>query len=100
MKPLGTEIGIRLVDGAAIQNAEKGYYFLLVFTIYRSFVAKVLLKYFSASTFFDHDKMHSSPILNLFAASALFAGANAASGTGTTTRYWDCCKPSCAVRIF
>ena len=21
---------------------------------------------------------------------------NAASGTGTTTRYWDCCKPSCA----
>ena len=19
-----------------------------------------------------------------------------ASGTGTTTRYWDCCKPSCA----
>lgn len=20
----------------------------------------------------------------------------AASGTGTTTRYWDCCKPSCA----
>ncbi|KAI4595903.1 hypothetical protein KJ359_006542 [Pestalotiopsis sp. 9143b] len=40
--------------------------------------------------------MHSSHILNLFAASALFAGANAASGTGTTTRYWDCCKPSCA----
>ena len=21
---------------------------------------------------------------------------DAASGTGTTTRYWDCCKPSCA----
>lgn len=24
------------------------------------------------------------------------AQASAASGTGTTTRYWDCCKPSCS----
>ncbi|KAI0475274.1 glycoside hydrolase family 45 protein [Xylariaceae sp. FL0804] len=33
----------------------------------------------------------------LAAAAALSAGtARAASGTGTTTRYWDCCKPSCA----
>jgi hypothetical protein len=28
-----------------------------------------------------------------------FIQANAvASGTGTTTRYWDCCKPSCACK--
>ncbi|CAJ2509379.1 Uu.00g144050.m01.CDS01 [Anthostomella pinea] len=37
--------------------------------------------------------MHTSTTLALLAAAAT---ANAASGTGTTTRYWDCCKPSCA----
>ncbi|KAL1879965.1 hypothetical protein VTK73DRAFT_6545 [Phialemonium thermophilum] len=26
----------------------------------------------------------------------LEVSAQGASGTGTTTRYWDCCKPSCA----
>ncbi|KAI4225403.1 MAG: hypothetical protein L6R36_003945 [Xanthoria steineri] len=32
----------------------------------------------------------------LLASSASIVGAVAASGSGTTTRYWDCCKPSCA----
>ncbi|KAI1174793.1 endoglucanase from Humicola Insolens At 1.7a resolution [Nemania sp. FL0916] len=32
----------------------------------------------------------------LAAAAGLVAPAQAASGTGVTTRYWDCCKPSCA----
>ena len=36
-------------------------------------------------------------ILGLVAAAAtLTAPVQAASGSGTTTRYWDCCKPSCA----
>ena len=30
------------------------------------------------------------------ALAALLTVAVADSGTGTTTRYWDCCKPSCA----
>ncbi|MCJ1330022.1 hypothetical protein MMC10_006703 [Thelotrema lepadinum] len=30
------------------------------------------------------------------AIAALIAAVAAESGTGTTTRYWDCCKPSCA----
>ncbi|KAI1129786.1 glycoside hydrolase family 45 protein [Nemania abortiva] len=34
--------------------------------------------------------------LSLLAAASLTAPASAASGSGKTTRYWDCCKPSCA----
>ncbi|KAI1498025.1 glycoside hydrolase family 45 protein [Biscogniauxia marginata] len=34
--------------------------------------------------------------LGLLAAANFTAVARGASGTGTTTRYWDCCKPSCA----
>ena len=33
-------------------------------------------------------------VITLLASSATVS--SAASGTGTTTRYWDCCKPSCA----
>lgn len=37
------------------------------------------------------------PMKTLLALLPFFLHANAqASGTGTTTRYWDCCKPSCA----
>ncbi len=37
------------------------------------------------------------PTKTLLALLPFFIAANAqASGTGTTTRYWDCCKPSCA----
>ncbi|KAL8671961.1 MAG: hypothetical protein Q9168_003557 [Polycauliona sp. 1 TL-2023] len=32
----------------------------------------------------------------LLASSASVVSAVAASGSGTTTRYWDCCKPSCS----
>lgn len=32
----------------------------------------------------------------LFPAALFALQANAQSGTGVTTRYWDCCKPSCA----
>ncbi|KAL8993127.1 MAG: hypothetical protein Q9169_006583 [Polycauliona sp. 2 TL-2023] len=32
----------------------------------------------------------------LLASSASIVSAVAASGSGTTTRYWDCCKPSCS----
>lgn len=41
-------------------------------------------------------KMHLSS-KTLLALLPYFLQANAlASGSGTTTRYWDCCKPSCA----
>ncbi|KAL2259227.1 hypothetical protein VTK26DRAFT_7175 [Humicola hyalothermophila] len=40
--------------------------------------------------------MRSSPILRKAVAAALPLGAYAASGNGQSTRYWDCCKPSCA----
>ncbi|KAL8774128.1 MAG: hypothetical protein Q9209_001236 [Squamulea sp. 1 TL-2023] len=35
-------------------------------------------------------------LAGLLTSSASFVAAVAASGSGTTTRYWDCCKPSCA----
>ncbi|KAI0024050.1 K-family cellulase [Xylariomycetidae sp. FL0641] len=38
--------------------------------------------------------MYTKAVLTTLALSA--TGALAASGSGTTTRYWDCCKPSCA----
>ncbi|KAJ9156486.1 Carbohydrate-binding module family 1 protein [Pleurostoma richardsiae] len=34
--------------------------------------------------------------IKLGLAAILPLGTGAVSGTGTTTRYWDCCKPSCA----
>ncbi|KAI0904138.1 glycoside hydrolase family 45 protein [Ustulina deusta] len=40
--------------------------------------------------------MHTKTALGLLAALAATAPASAASGNGVTTRYWDCCKPSCA----
>ncbi|KAI0813711.1 glycoside hydrolase family 45 protein [Xylaria sp. FL0064] len=40
--------------------------------------------------------MYTKTALRLLAAASAAAPALAASGTGTTTRYWDCCKPSCA----
>ncbi|KAI0516939.1 glycoside hydrolase family 45 protein [Xylaria bambusicola] len=41
--------------------------------------------------------MSTKAILALVAAATtLTAPAHAASGNGVTTRYWDCCKPSCA----
>ncbi|KAI1274217.1 glycoside hydrolase family 45 protein [Xylaria sp. FL0933] len=41
--------------------------------------------------------MYTKTALGLLAAAVSAAApALAASGTGTTTRYWDCCKPSCA----
>ncbi|KAK9415333.1 putative Glycoside hydrolase family 45 protein [Seiridium unicorne] len=40
--------------------------------------------------------MRTHSTLSLFTASALYAGARAASGTGTSTRYFDCCKASCS----
>ncbi|KAH6655617.1 glycoside hydrolase family 45 protein [Truncatella angustata] len=40
--------------------------------------------------------MHTHRGLSLVAASSLFIVTRAASGTGVSTRYWDCCKPSCA----
>src|SRR4051812_14184646 len=40
--------------------------------------------------------MHAKTVLSLLAAASLTATTNAASGSGQTTRYWDCCKPSCA----
>ncbi|KAI1840614.1 hypothetical protein JX265_004530 [Neoarthrinium moseri] len=40
--------------------------------------------------------MYTSVGLTFLAASALLAGVEGASGTGKSTRYWDCCKPSCA----
>lgn len=41
--------------------------------------------------------MVALPIKTLLALLPFFLQANAqASGTGTTTRYWDCCKPSCS----
>jgi hypothetical protein len=39
--------------------------------------------------------MHSSPFL-LVALAAALPFAHAASGSGKSTRYWDCCKPSCS----
>lgn len=37
------------------------------------------------------------PLRTLLALLPFFLQVNAqASGTGTTTRYWDCCKPSCS----
>ena len=38
----------------------------------------------------------ASPRRLLASAAILSALAAAESGSGTTTRYWDCCKPSCA----
>lgn len=35
-------------------------------------------------------------ILALLTTSATLANANGASGSGSTTRYWDCCKGSCS----
>ncbi|KAL8778724.1 MAG: hypothetical protein Q9213_007277 [Squamulea squamosa] len=35
-------------------------------------------------------------LTGLLASSASIVAAVNASGSGTTTRYWDCCKPSCA----
>jgi hypothetical protein len=35
-------------------------------------------------------------LLSLLVIGSLSIGAYGASGTGVTTRYWDCCKPSCA----
>jgi hypothetical protein len=41
--------------------------------------------------------MHKPAVLSLLTAAGLVALASAqASGSGKTTRYWDCCKPSCA----
>src|SRR3954454_22273968 len=40
--------------------------------------------------------MHSAAVLRLSAAALLPLAAHAASGSGQSTRYWDCCKPSCA----
>ncbi|KAI2631277.1 glycoside hydrolase family 45 protein [Xylaria nigripes] len=40
--------------------------------------------------------MYTKSTLGLIAAASLTATTYAASGTGVTTRYWDCCKPSCA----
>ncbi|KAI1819551.1 glycoside hydrolase family 45 protein [Xylaria intraflava] len=40
--------------------------------------------------------MYTKTALGVIAAAGLTATTNAASGTGVTTRYWDCCKPSCA----
>ncbi|KAK5625132.1 hypothetical protein RRF57_000848 [Xylaria bambusicola] len=41
--------------------------------------------------------MFTKAVLGLVAAAVtLTAPAHAASGNGVTTRYWDCCKPSCA----
>lgn len=39
--------------------------------------------------------MHSLSIASLLAIAAP-AAVRAASGSGHSTRYWDCCKPSCA----
>ncbi|MCJ1361767.1 hypothetical protein MMC16_000867 [Acarospora aff. strigata] len=39
--------------------------------------------------------LHKLAVLALLATSATL-GATQASGSGRTTRYWDCCKPSCA----
>ncbi|TPX07388.1 uncharacterized protein E0L32_002142 [Thyridium curvatum] len=38
----------------------------------------------------------ATTLLSLGLAVALPLGAHAASGSGHSTRYWDCCKPSCA----
>ncbi|KAI3318595.1 glycoside hydrolase family 45 protein [Xylariaceae sp. AK1471] len=40
--------------------------------------------------------MYTKTALGLVSAASLAATAYGASGTGMTTRYWDCCKPSCA----
>ncbi|KAI1179705.1 glycoside hydrolase family 45 protein [Nemania sp. FL0916] len=40
--------------------------------------------------------MHTKTILGLVPTALLAGVANGASGTGQTTRYWDCGKPSCA----
>ncbi|KAI8631565.1 glycoside hydrolase family 45 protein [Xylariaceae sp. FL1651] len=40
--------------------------------------------------------MHTKTVLGLIATASLTATTYGASGTGKTTRYWDCCKPSCA----
>ncbi|KAI0134192.1 beta-1,4-endoglucanase [Xylariales sp. AK1849] len=40
--------------------------------------------------------MHGHKGLSLLVATSLSAIAYGASGSGVTTRYWDCCKPSCA----
>ncbi|ORY57429.1 RlpA-like double-psi beta-barrel-protein domain-containing protein-containing protein [Pseudomassariella vexata] len=40
--------------------------------------------------------MHRNTILSIVTVASLSLKARAASGTGQTTRYWDCCKPSCA----
>lgn len=40
--------------------------------------------------------MHSLSKINLYLAIAAPAAVRAASGSGHSTRYWDCCKPSCA----
>lgn len=37
--------------------------------------------------------MHTQPLLSLLAAAST---ATALSGSGRSTRYWDCCKTSCA----
>ncbi|KAI1438071.1 RlpA-like double-psi beta-barrel-protein domain-containing protein-containing protein [Xylaria sp. CBS 124048] len=40
--------------------------------------------------------MYNKAALGLVAAASFTAPVYAASGSGVTTRYWDCCKPSCA----
>ncbi|KAI0409197.1 RlpA-like double-psi beta-barrel-protein domain-containing protein-containing protein [Xylaria palmicola] len=40
--------------------------------------------------------MYTKSTLGLIAAASLAAPAYAVSGNGVTTRYWDCCKPSCS----
>ncbi|KAF3359111.1 hypothetical protein VdG1_02673 [Verticillium dahliae VDG1] len=40
--------------------------------------------------------MHTQSYLSLALALAAPAVVNAVSGSGHSTRYWDCCKPSCA----
>ncbi|RWA14015.1 hypothetical protein EKO27_g1056 [Xylaria grammica] len=40
--------------------------------------------------------MYTKTVLGLLAAASLTAPAYAAEGNGVTTRYWDCCKPSCS----
>ncbi|KXX80957.1 Endoglucanase-5 [Madurella mycetomatis] len=40
--------------------------------------------------------MHSAPVLRAALIATLPLAAHAASGSGQSTRYWDCCKPSCS----
>jgi hypothetical protein len=40
--------------------------------------------------------MHSQKIVSLLLVGISARYVEAASGSGSSTRYWDCCKPSCA----